>query len=59
MLAPTRFDTIRSVTGRGFEAAAFAPKLHILIEAARRETPDEVREILRALDIGFNDENER
>jgi len=58
-LSPTRFDKVRLVVGRGFDAAAFARKVDILIDAARRESPDEVYEILRALDIGFNGEVKR
>jgi len=58
-LSPTRFDKIRLVVGKRLEAAAFAHKIDILIDAARRESPDEVCRILRALDIGFNDEAER
>jgi FlaA1/EpsC-like NDP-sugar epimerase len=58
-LSPTRFDKIRVVTGQPIDPSSVAGKLTALEEAARRESSQEIFQILRAFNMGFEPDGER
>jgi len=53
-LEPTRLDKIHRISGQPFDAEEVARKIRALEHAARRESLEELHEILHALKIGFS-----
>jgi len=51
--SPTRFEKIRVVTGQPVDPSLVADKFLVLEKAARRESAQEIYQILRDLNIGF------
>lgn len=58
-LSPTPFDKIFVVHGKPYDWPGFAEKLAALEDAARRESPEDVRQILREFNFGFDDDHTR
>lgn len=58
-LEPTRLDKIHRISGQPFDAEEVTTKIRALEHAARRESLEELHEILHALKIGFSNGEQR